>query len=186
GVAGDEALFRRLQSEVIEPLVYERALPEGAGMEIHRLRLRMEREIARESAEQLNPKTGHGGLVDVEFAAQYLQLLHRGRSLAVRVPSTLQALAALQAEGFLSRSDAELLTEAYLFHRRVENRLRLLHGFSLAHLPTSGRPLAMLARRLGYLGSDPGSQFLADYRAYTDRVRQVYARTVHLDARLSS
>jgi len=180
GVAGDAALLARLQSEVIQPLVYERALPEGAAMEIHRMRLRMEREIARESDEQLNPKTGHGGLVDVEFATQYLQLLHGARSVSVRGPNTLQALAALQAEGLVSRSDADLLMEAYVFHRRVENRLRLLHGFSLAHLPTSGRPLAMLARRLGYLGGDPGAQFLADYRAYTDRVRAVYARTLHL------
>jgi glutamate-ammonia-ligase adenylyltransferase len=180
GVAGDAELLEGLQSQVIRPLVFERPLPEGAATEIHRIRLRMEREIARESVEQLNLKTGHGGLVDVEFATQYLQLVHGTRSSAVRAPNTLQALAALGAEGLLSRSDAELLTEAYIFLRRVENRLRLLHGFSLAHLPTSGRPLALLARRLGYLGSDPGSRFLADYRAYTDRVREVYARTLHL------
>jgi len=57
-----------------------------------------------------------------------------------------------------------------------------VHGFSLEHLPTSGRPLALLARRLGYLGVDPGPQFLSDYRSYTDRVREVYARILQTRA----
>jgi len=178
GVAGDASLFERLRIELIEPLVYERPLPPGAAAEIDRLRTRMERELAREDEAQLNPKTGHGGLVDVEFTTQYLQLLHGGKSRSVRVPNTLQALAALVFERKLSRADAEVLRQGYLFHRRVKNRLRLVHGFSLEHLPTSGRPLALLARRLGYLGTDPGPQFLSDYRRYTDRVREVYARVL--------
>ncbi len=178
GVAGDASLFERLRVELIEPLVYERPLPPGAAAEIDRLRTRMERELAREDEAQLNPKTGHGGLVDVEFTTQYLQLLHGGKSRSVRVPNTLQALAALVFERKLSRADAEVLRQGYLFHRRVKNRLRLVHGFSLEHLPTSGRPLALLARRLGYLGTDPGPQFLSDYRRYTDRVREVYARVL--------
>jgi len=178
GVAGDSSLFERLRVELIEPLVYERPLPPGAAAEIDRLRGRMERELAREDEAQLNPKTGHGGLVDVEFTTQYLQLLHGGKSPSVRVPNTLQALAALVFERKLSRADAEVMRQGYLFHRRVKNRLRLVHGFSLEHLPTSGRPLALLARRLGYLGTDPGPQFLSDYRRYTDRVREVYARVL--------
>jgi glutamate-ammonia-ligase adenylyltransferase len=178
GVAGDASLFERLRLEWIEPLVYERPLPPGAAAEIDRLRIRMEREIAREDEAQLNPKTGHGGLVDVEFTTQYLQLLHGAKRPSVRVPNTLQALAALVSERGLSRADADALRQGYLFHRRVENRLRLVHGFSLEHLPTSGRPLALLARRLGYLGIDPGPQFLSDYRRYTDRVREVYARVL--------
>jgi glutamate-ammonia-ligase adenylyltransferase len=176
GVAGDSALFQRLRSEVIEPLTYDRPLPEHASAEIHRMRQRMEREIAREDNAWLNPKTGHGGLVDVEFTTQYLQLLHGGALASVRTPNTLEALDALAAERCIPRADAEILRQGYLFHRRVENRLRLVHGFSLEQLPTSGRPLALLARRLGYFGGDPGSAFLSDYRSYTDRVREVYAR----------
>lgn len=176
GVAGDAALFDRLRRELIEPLVYERPLPPNAAAEIDRLRARMERELAREDEWQLNPKTGHGGLVDVEFTAQYLQLRYGMQSEAVRTSNTLRAIAALLAERRLSRADSDVLRQGYLFHRRVENRLRLVHGFSLEHLPTSGRPLALLARRLGYLGIDPGPQFLSDYRRYTDRVREVYAR----------
>jgi glutamate-ammonia-ligase adenylyltransferase len=114
--------------------------------------------------------------VDVEFTTQYLQLLHGAKSRSVREPNTLAALSALVFERGLSRADAEVLRQAYLFYRRAENRLRLVHGFSLEHLPTSGRPLSLLARRLGYLGTDPGPQLLSDYRSYTERVREVYAR----------
>jgi SAM-dependent methyltransferase len=66
-VAGDVAYGERLLGTALAPLVWERPLPEGAAEEIHRLRMRMEREVAGESVDQLNPKTGQGGLVDVEF-----------------------------------------------------------------------------------------------------------------------
>ena len=88
------------------------------------------------------------------------------------------ALEGLQAEGCLPPEDAEVLRQGYLFLRRVENRLRLVHASSLAHMPTSGRPLAQLARRLGVLGSDPGKTFLTQYHACAARVRDVYARVL--------
>ncbi|XXF75566.1 bifunctional [glutamate--ammonia ligase]-adenylyl-L-tyrosine phosphorylase/[glutamate--ammonia-ligase] adenylyltransferase [Myxococcaceae bacterium GXIMD 01537] len=175
-MAGDPLLLRRLREELLPALVYERPLPPDAAREIDRLRARMEREAAHETADQLNPKTGHGGLVDVEFAVQYLQLLHGGEHPRVRVPHTLTAVDALSAEGCLGAADAETLRAGYVFLRRVENRLRLVHGHSLAHMPTHGRPLAQLARRLGVLGPDPGAGFLAEYRACATRVREVYAR----------
>jgi glutamate-ammonia-ligase adenylyltransferase len=174
--AGDATHFRALREEVLVPLVYERPLPPGAAAEIDRLRMRMERELAHESAQQLNPKLGQGGLVDVEFTVQYLQLVHGREHPHVRSTNTLEALEGLQAEGRLSPEDAEALREGYLFLRRVENRLRLVHASSLAHMPTSGRPLAQLARRMGVLGADPGETFLARYRASAARVRDVYAR----------
>jgi len=174
--AGDSTRFGALRDELLTPLVYERPLPPDAAAEIDRLRMRMERELAHENAHQLNPKLGHGGLVDVEFTVQYLQLLHGGRHPRVRGPHTLTALDALQAEGLLAAGDADVLRQGYLFLRRVENRLRLVHASSLAHMPTQGRPLALLARRLGVLGATPGEAFLATYRACAARVRDVYSR----------
>jgi glutamate-ammonia-ligase adenylyltransferase len=176
GVAGDQGLIQRIRSEVIEPLVYERPLPENAATEIDRMRMRMEREIAKETDAELNPKVGHGGLVDVEFATQFLQLSHGEALPEVRVTGTLEAIERLAARRCLSNADAEALRSGYLFHRGVENRLRLVHGYSLSSMPTSGRPLAILARRLGYLGPNVSEAFLAEYRSYADRVRQVYER----------
>jgi glutamate-ammonia-ligase adenylyltransferase len=174
--AGDTTRFHRLQHEVLAPLVYERPLPPDAAEEIDRLRTRMEREVAHETAEELNPKVGNGGLVDVEFTVQYLQLLHGREHPRVRGTNTLEAVDALLAEGCLSDGDADALRSGYLFLRRLENRLRLVHGHPLARMPTRGRALAQLARRLGVLGPDPGATLLAEYRACATRVREVYAR----------
>jgi glutamate-ammonia-ligase adenylyltransferase len=177
-VAGDVGYGERLLSEVLAPLVWSRPLPAEAAAEIHRLRMRMEREVADESAERLNPKTGQGGLVDVEFATQYLQLLHGGELPSVRRTGTLEAIEALAAAGKLSRAEASELRQGYLFLRRVESRQRLVHGRALQHLPTGGRALQLLARRLGYGGLDPGEAFLAAYRQAVTRVRAVYGRVL--------
>jgi glutamate-ammonia-ligase adenylyltransferase len=176
--AGDGALWDRLWAQTLVPLVYERPLPADAAAEIDRLRTRMERELARESPESLDVKTGHGGLVDVEFATQYLQLVHGGRLASVRTPNTLEALEALKVQAVLQGGDAEALHQGYLFLRRVETRLRLVHGEALSRLPITGRPLELLARRLGELGPDAGATFLEEYRACAGRVREVYARVL--------
>jgi [glutamine synthetase] adenylyltransferase / [glutamine synthetase]-adenylyl-L-tyrosine phosphorylase len=176
--AGDARFGGALLTDVIHPLVYQRPLPPGAAEEIHRLRLRMEREVAGETSGELDPKAGHGGLVDVEFATQYLQLLHGGQLPAVRLPNTVQALDALEAAGRVSRGDATTLRAGYLFHRRVENRLRLVHGRALTRLPTAGPALTLLARRLGYGGTDPGEAFLSAYRHQAEAVRAAYGRVL--------
>ena len=178
GVAGDVAYAARLLGTALVPLVWERPLPEGAAEEIHRLRMRMEREVAGESSDRLNPKTGQGGLVDVEFATQYLQLLHGASLPSVRCPGTLEALEALVASGRIRREDAAELRQGYLFLRRVENRQRLVHGRALQHLPTRGRPLLLLARRLGYGGPDAGGAFLSEYLAVAAKVRAAYVRVL--------
>jgi glutamate-ammonia-ligase adenylyltransferase len=178
GVAGDTGYAERLLRTALGPLIWERALPEGAAEEIHRLRMRMEREVAGESQDRLNLKTGQGGLVDVEFATQYLQLVHGAALPAVRHPGTLEALEELAAAGRLRREDAAELREGYLFLRRVENRQRLVHGRALQHLPTRGRPLLLLARRLGYGGSDAGGAFLSEYRSVASAVRAAYVRVL--------
>lgn len=176
GSAGDLSLFGELERDVIHPLVYERALPELAAGKIEAMRSRMEKEASRESGGFLDPKLGHGGLADVEFAVQFLQLRSSANGSGVRSPNTLEALALLAEGGHLSGTDATSLREGYLFLRRVENRLRLIHGESIARLPTQGRPLAVLARRLGYEGTRAGEQFLEDYRSIAGRVREVYQR----------
>ena len=177
-VAGDRRLGAEIE-RLAEAHVYEQqapADPAAMAQEIGRLRARMEKELAQESAHKLNIKTGRGGLVDVEFLVQYLQLVHGPRRLAIRQRATADALAALAQEGVLDAEDARVLAESYAFLRRLENRLRIVHDRSIQAIPTRPAELDTLARRLGYHGDGAGERLLADYRTHTERIRARHAR----------
>ncbi len=176
-VAGPEHLARRIDS-LVRQIVYERPLPPGVKEEIHRLRARMESEIAREGAEGFNIKTGRGGMVDVEFLTQYLQLLHGGAHPELRASNTLKALAALHGAGLLDDESFAVLDNGYRFLRRLENRLRLVHDQSISQLSGDRAYLTRLARRLGYPDRPrrPDESFLDDYRRTTEKIRAVFER----------
>jgi glutamate-ammonia-ligase adenylyltransferase len=178
-VAGDRALWEEVRAQVIVPVVFGHREDRAAlAAEIRRMRERMESELAREATRGKNPKTGRGGLVDVEFAAQFLQLAHGHEHPEIRTGSTPAALAALRAAGLLREADHEVLSRGYDFLRRVELRLRIVHDFGVDHLPDSGPALEQLARRLGYFGEDPGARFVAEYARVTAAVRQAFERVV--------
>ncbi len=174
-VAGDAAIFAEIREKVLVAVVYGRREERGAlAAEVRRMRERMEAEVGRESSRGKNPKTGRGGLVDVEFAAQFLQLAHGYDHPDVRTGSTPVALRRLRQAGLLREPDFEALAEGYEFLRRVELRLRIVHDFAIDHLPEGGPQLRQLARRLGYGGPDPGARFLAEYARITAAVRQAF------------
>jgi glutamate-ammonia-ligase adenylyltransferase len=178
-VAGDAGLWERIRERVIVPVVYGRREDRAAlAGEIRRMRERMESEVAQEATRGKNPKTGRGGLVDVEFAAQFLQLLHGHDHPAIRTGSTPEALTRLRAAGLLREQDHEALARGYDFLRRVELRLRIVHDYGVDHLPDRGPALAQLARRLGYFGDDPGARFQGEYARVTAAVRQAFDRVV--------
>ena len=178
-VAGDAETFREIEAQVIVPAVYGRREERGElAAEIRRMRERMESELAKEASRGKNPKTGHGGLVDVEFAAQFLQLTHGHDHPEIRTGSTPVALERLRAAGLLREADHEALARGYEFLRRVELRLRIVHDFAIDHLPERGPALQQLARRLGYYGPSPGDRFLADYARTTAAVRRAFDSVV--------
>ncbi len=179
-VAGDTGLARQVEA-IVARFVYERPLPPDAAAEIHRLRTRMERELANEGRGRYNIKLGRGGLVDIEFLVQYLQL-ERGRDLpGVRTPNTLEAIGRLEAAGALPAADAAALAGSYRFLRRLENRLRIVHDRSINDLVGEGPELAKLARRLDTGdGAASGEALMAEYQAHTEAVRALYTR--HLGA----
>jgi glutamate-ammonia-ligase adenylyltransferase len=178
-VAGPEPFARRITS-LFRQIVYERPLPDGMREEIQRLRARMEAEIAKESADGFNIKTGRGGMVDVEFIVQFLQLTHGGAYPALRVGNTLRALQALQAAGLLTPCDFTTLDAGYRFLRRLENKLRLVHDQSINQLSGDRAYLVRLARRLGYPDRPrhPDEAFLDDYRQTTEKIRAVFERII--------
>ncbi len=178
-VAGDGRLFEEIEEQVLLPAIWSRP-PDGAALaaEIRRMRERIEGEVGKEADRGPNPKAGRGGLIDVEFAAQYLQLAHGHAHPGIRTPSTPVALRRLREAGLLREPTFQSLAKGYDFLRRLELRLRIVHDYTIDHLPTGRIALAQLARRLGYYGEDPGARLGADYQRVTGEVRAAFDEVV--------
>ena len=165
---GDRALARRVRA-TLRRLVYGAPLPAGALKEIRDVRRRMEVELGKETRGRWHVKLGRGGLVDVEFLVQALQLVHGATHPDVRTPSTTAALAALGRLGALPEADA--LAARHRFLRRVSTALRLLGARPTDTLELAGPMPARVAAALGFASRDA---FLAAYREATDAVRAAY------------
>ena len=169
-VLGDRRLGRRVRT-ALRRLVYGAPLPEGALKDIGEVRTRMELELGKETPGRWHVKFGRGGLVDVEFLAQALQLVHGAAHPGVRRTSTAAALAALARAGALPPATAAALADHYRFLRRVSTALRLLGARPSDTLDLAGPMPARVASALG-LGSRDA--FLAAYRERTAAVRAAY------------
>ena len=123
-----------------------------------------------------NVKSGYGGLVDIEFAVQTLQLIHGTEYLTVRVQNTFETIDQLYGIGVLTTDQREQLTEAYEFLRRVENSLRIVHDRPLDDLPENRAELEKLAKRLGYMNGEGAAAelFLNEYQQCTERTRALF------------
>jgi glutamate-ammonia-ligase adenylyltransferase len=176
-VLGDEQLAGQLE-DVIRQTVYGASIDNDGRREIHRLRMRMENELARETADTYNIKTGRGGMVDVEFAVQYLQLKYGCLYPELRTTSTVVALKEIRTLGLLKEGDAETLLNGYKFLRKLENRLRIIHDYSVNDLGGPKSYINKLARRLGYDPKlkNPGAVLICDYEETTGRIRDCYDR----------
>jgi len=176
-VAGTPALQERV-SAIVADFVYRAPLTAGDVREIRRLRRRMERELAKESRERVNIKTGRGGLVDVEFLTQMLQLHYGARQPRVRTGNTLGALEALAQIGVLPAGDHALLVDGYRFLRRVENSLRLAYDRPVEDLDRTHMELRPLAKRMGYNGGTDGigEQLWRDYSVRREAIRACFER----------
>jgi [glutamine synthetase] adenylyltransferase / [glutamine synthetase]-adenylyl-L-tyrosine phosphorylase len=171
-VLGDRALARQVRA-TLRRLVYGAPLPDSALKEIAEVRTRMEVELGKETPGRRHVKLGRGGLVDVEFLAQALQLVHGAAHPEVRVPATAAALRALARVGALARETGEALIDHYRFLRRVSAALRLLGARPTDTLELAG---PMPARVASALGLPSREAFLAAYRERTEAVRAAYAQ----------
>jgi glutamate-ammonia-ligase adenylyltransferase len=172
-VAGDEDLGRRFV-ELIDPLRYPRdGLGDEAVREIRRLKARMEAErLPRGADPKLHTKLGPGGLSDVEWTVQVLQLRYGAEVAGLRTTRTRQALAAAQEAGLVSPEDAATLDEAWVLATRVRNAVMLVRGRAGDTFPTEPRELAAVGRYLGY-GPGHAGDMLDAYRRTARRARAV-------------
>ncbi|MGX1884727.1 bifunctional [glutamine synthetase] adenylyltransferase/[glutamine synthetase]-adenylyl-L-tyrosine phosphorylase [Streptomyces sp. NPDC055287] len=172
-MAGDADLGRRFV-ELVDPLRYPRAgLADDAVREIRRLKARMESErMPRGADPTLHAKLGRGGLSDVEWAVQLIQMRHGSAVPGLRTTRTREALAAARAAGLITADDASVLDEAWVLATRVRNAVMLVRGRAGDTFPSDGRELGAVARYLGYEAGHVGDM-LDDYRRTTRRARAV-------------
>src|SRR5262249_8802025 len=117
------------------------------------LRSRQARELVRPG--KVNVKYSHGGIIDIEYAAQYLQILNGREHRQLRTPNTLEALGALSKLGIIADADYYGLRQAYLFLRRLIDSLRIVRGDAsdLVLPAVDSDEFKSLARRMGVAGA---------------------------------
>lgn len=150
--------------ETLRPFVYRRYLDYTALDGLRTMKAAIVAEMQRrDMAEDL--KRGPGGIREIEFLVQSLQLIRGGREPALRGRSLLPALQALVAAGQIAPDHGQALAEAYRFLRRLENRVQMLRDAQTHALPEGGEDRLRLALGLGYAGWQPLHAELARWRA---------------------
>jgi glutamate-ammonia-ligase adenylyltransferase len=205
--AGDLKLGEQFV-QAIEPFVYRKYLSYAEINEIKALKRRIEQKSGSSGDSGREVKTGHGGIRDIEFTIQFLQLLNGGDLPAVRQRNTLLAMEALEEVGCLTDQEFQILTAAYRFLRKTEHRLQLLFDLQTHRIPEGDEEVRKLALRMGYhkrsmangergtkkhrlvrptaatpdapiVESDPLAAFWHDYREKTDLDRKILDHLLH-------
>jgi glutamate-ammonia-ligase adenylyltransferase len=148
-VAGDAALGQRIEAWR-NAYVYS-ALPIDLAAAVQ-LRQRQIDELVKPGT--IDTKYSRGGLIDIEYTVQYLQLVHGATTPALRTTNTLAAMQALSTAGYLTQAEYQVLREGYIFLRQLIDALRIVRGHArdLMLPPTDSEEFTFLARRMGYWG----------------------------------
>src|ERR1700760_1755106 len=154
GVAGDNELLYEFNQR-LQPFIFPRTVSTDLLDEIVTLKERIEREIVGLADLRRNVKLGYGGIREIEFILQTLQLLHGARNAFLQERNSLRTLVALEQLNILPKDEVRLLREAYIFLRAVEHRLQIQNEQQTHTLPADREAWIGIARTLGY--SDVGT-----------------------------
>ncbi|MEX0678227.1 MAG: bifunctional [glutamate--ammonia ligase]-adenylyl-L-tyrosine phosphorylase/[glutamate--ammonia-ligase] adenylyltransferase [Pirellulales bacterium] len=180
-IAGDLD-FGREFLEQLEPWIYRRYLSRADITGIKALKRRIEQRTHREGADAHNVKTGHGGIRDIEFVIQFLQLLNGGDLPLLRTGNTLEAIQQLESCRCLTDQERAILAENYAFLRKIEHRLQIMFDLQTHLLPSDPGELRKVAIRLGYADTPDQSvlaAFQADYGNKTELNRKILDHLLH-------
>ncbi|MGH7940059.1 MAG: bifunctional [glutamate--ammonia ligase]-adenylyl-L-tyrosine phosphorylase/[glutamate--ammonia-ligase] adenylyltransferase, partial [Limisphaerales bacterium] len=169
-VAGDAGLASEFL-EMIQPFRYPRGISPDILREIAATKDRIEREIVRAGELERNVKLGRGGIREIEFIVQSLQVLHGGSSPFLQVPQTLPCLKKLAQYELLSPAEANELDMAYRFLRDVEHRLQMENNRQTHTIPDDPPSQLRLGRLMEFKSV---SQFQSAVRGHTANVRRIY------------
>ncbi len=172
-VAGDLELGREFV-ELVSPMVWGVAGRDGFVADVQAMRRRVVETIpAREAERQL--KLGVGGLRDVEFAVQLLQLVHGSVDESLRAPATLSALEALTSGGYVGRVDGEEMRQAYAFLRTLEHRIQLYQLRRTHVVPSDEASLRRIARSMGFV-KEPEASLEDTWQGWRREVRRLHEK----------
>ena len=172
--AGSAELFTRFK-ELATPSVFRPDVSvSGALASVRLAKQKIDRQVEKKSG--YNVKLGRGGIREIEFIAQALQLAHGGRDEWLRAPHTLVSLGRLADRGFITYPEHSELSDAYSFLRTVEHRLQMEHGLQTHTVPETDEALSLLARRVGFFGPTGQKDFLATLKTHAAHVRHTYDR----------
>jgi glutamate-ammonia-ligase adenylyltransferase len=163
----------------IEPFIYRRYLDYTTVDELRHMKMRIENELLTADGKERNLKLGHGGIREIEFFTQALQLVNGGYEPDLRAPSTLPALERLARHNFISSQDRDNLRDAYRFLRQAEHKVQMVQEAHTYSIPDGKDEERALARRLGYVKTKKLGErelFWRDHRLHTTRVRGVFDR----------
>jgi glutamate-ammonia-ligase adenylyltransferase len=171
--AGDDLLVQRFLTAIRDDIYPPEPLPELVE-EIRAIKDKIDCETGR-TGRGINVKLGKGGIREIEFIVQALQLYFGGREPWVRGGQILIGLQRLADKGIISDADRARLSEAYTFLRTVEHRLQMDHGARTHTVITDAERLNLLARRLGSTADDqPGEAFLSDLHRHLQHVETMF------------
>ncbi len=164
---------------MIQPFRYPRSLDESVMREIAQMKERIETEVVREGELERNVKLGRGGIREIEFVVQALQLVQGGRLPFLQTAQTLAGLEQMTRYNLMTSQETEALAAAYCFLRQVEHRLQMEHNLQTHTLPESRAETERMAALMRFAGA---AEFESARRQHTGNVRQVYEKFLKAEA----
>ena len=180
-VAGAMQLGHQVLNQ-LAPWIYHRSLSFTDIQGIKSLKRQIEHRAISAGDDELNIKTGRGGIRDIEFAIQFLQLLHGSDSKSLRTPNTLDAIAQLSAAGCISSQEHQLLEDGYRWLRKLEHRLQIMFDLQTHTLPADSHEQKKVAMRMDYASTpnqDTLTAFQTDLRQVTSNHRRILNHLLH-------
>lgn len=169
----------------LHPFIYRKYLDFTAIEEIREVKQKIDQEsrIRREGEDDI--KLGWGGIREIEFFVQAMQLIHGGKSVTLQCRSTLETLQRLWKAGLIPLDEVETLTNAYIFYRRLEHRIQLVHQRQTQRLPAQEEEQFRIAQSLGFTGI--GRQPLLNLKilldGYREKVHNIYENLFYIPSK---